>query len=213
MSENANIRKKYELREKAASKEERARVAQLAVEAGVFVNGRYSEQTLSCLNEPLEGLIYQRLWRYADSKLSDEELLRIAVKIGRNAVVDAIRHANRFERRLATESGSEQGESKDAGSYAVLIGRLSELIAGLDPASQEVISLRFVGGLTFREIAAQKREATMTVHRRFVHALERIAELLTIAAEHDSELADSLPALIELAKVNRARPRDRRKRA
>lgn len=69
-----------------------------------------------------------------------------------------------------------QEDIEGAVVYAADLSRLKALIADLDPEERELITLRFMSGLTLEEIASVIGSSRSAVHRRLTHTLRILKE-------------------------------------
>jgi RNA polymerase sigma factor (sigma-70 family) len=61
--------------------------------------------------------------------------------------------------------------------------RLSEAMAELSPEQREVVTLRFEGGLGFRQIARIQQASINTVQGRYRYGMEKLRSLLNSEVE------------------------------
>ena len=100
-------------------------------------------------------------------------------RIARNQAVDAARSRRDVVSLdllpdIPSPSGSSDPES--AAIRREALGRLRDLIAGLDPDERELLALRFAGGLSSREIAPLVGKGEEAVKKRLTRCLRKLKD-------------------------------------
>lgn len=100
-------------------------------------------------------------------------------RIARNVAVSAHRRVRADLSLDAMEERLQPRSLEDVEERAIHneeLARLRALIAGLCPEERELITLRFMSGLTIEEIASVVGGSRSTVHRRLSHILQTLKE-------------------------------------
>jgi RNA polymerase sigma factor (TIGR02999 family) len=126
-------------------------------------------QPTALLNEAWLRLMGSESWDFEDRA----HFLRLAARAMRNVLVDHARARRAAKRGAgAARAEIEVGELADGGDPAELleVHEALEALAALDPATAEIVELRFFGGLTLEETARVTRRSIDQVFRSWTFA-------------------------------------------
>jgi RNA polymerase sigma-70 factor (ECF subfamily) len=103
-------------------------------------------------------------------------------RIARNLVIDRYRRAARIDRVVDDDEHEPQGDDDPAGKaeQRVLMRDVNDALQRLTPDQREVVSLRFFGGLSSREVAGVLNKKDGAVREMQRAALERLRQLLGV---------------------------------
>lgn len=130
--------------------------------------------------------VAQKIDGYEEHGRFDSWVFRIAM----NRLRDEMRRRKRQARPMEEETmiGLSGGESAPEVAYepAERVA-LAEALEQLSPADREVVDLRHVGGMSFRQMSEYLDQPVGTLLARHHRALKKIREFMTCAEEPENE--------------------------
>jgi RNA polymerase sigma-70 factor, ECF subfamily len=119
-----------------------------------------------------------RAWQYIAKGMEIENARAFLYRIATNLTIDYYRKKRETSLDQLLEAGFEPGENTEERLYDSLDGRrMLELVKTLDPKYRDVVLMRYVEGLSPKEIAEIIDETENVVSVRLHRALKKVSEL------------------------------------
>lgn len=151
--------------------------------------------------EDMTALVFTRAWEYLASEQNEIKNFRAFIyRIARNLLADFYRSASNREKNLSIDEAQAQDrpidipdlrdlfEAQVLASDEAMVGRA---LLTLKPEYREVLTLRFMGELSLKEIAQvlEKESGTVavTLHRAKEALAKAVAQLVTGASSKEKE--------------------------
>lgn len=126
--------------------------------------------------EDVTSEFFLKLWQIADTYCFGGRHKRWLVTIARNMALDLIRKRKREELTLTSEDGISYEPADSVSAEDTALGRLSvaEAMESLDESEREIVNMKIIADMTFKDIAAVLGKPLGTVTWKYRNAIEKL---------------------------------------